>query len=150
MDDELLIAELRRAAAAADPVPEHVRQAAAAAFAFRDPDAALAELVGDSAAGLGYETVRTDRAGEQLLSYELRGARAELEVTATGDGPVLTGQLIDAAGTDCELETGTGERRRVAVDEYGRFLLTDLPTGPARLRFSAPAGRPIVTPWFLL
>ncbi len=149
-DDDFLIAELRRAAAICDPVPDHVRQAAAAAFAFRDPDAALAELVGDSVTGRGYETVRADRAGEQLLSYELDDARAELEVTATGDGPVLTGQLIDAGGPECELETGTGERRAVGVDEYGRFLLTDVPPGPARLRFSSPAGRMIVTPWFVL
>jgi hypothetical protein len=150
MDDDFLIAELRRVAAAVDPVPDHVRRAAAAAFAFRDPDAALAELVGDSATGMGYQTVRADRAGEQLLSYELDGARAELEVTATGDGPVLTGQLIDAGGPDCELETGTGGRHTVHLDEYGRFLLTDVPPGPARLRFSSPAGRRIVTPWFVL
>jgi hypothetical protein len=150
MDDDDLLDRVRRAAAAADPVPDHVRRAAAAAFAFRDPDAALAELVGDSAAGIGYEAVRTDRAGEQLLSYELDGARAELEVTVTGDGPVLTGQLIDAGGPDCELETGAGERRAVELDEYGRFLLADVPPGPARLRFLAPAGRRMVTPWFLL
>jgi hypothetical protein len=148
--DDFLLGELRRVAAQADPVPEHVRRAAAGAFAFRDPDAALAELVGDSAAGLGYETVRTDRAGEHLLSYELHGARAELEVTATGDGPVLTGQLIDAGAPDCELETGDGGRHAVGLDEYGRFLLTELPPGPARLRFRSPAGRAIVTPWFLL
>jgi hypothetical protein len=149
MEDDFLLAELRRVAAAADPVPGHVRLAAAAAITFRDPDAALAELVGDSSTGLGYETVRADRAGEQLLSYELDGTRAELEVTATGDGPVLTGQLIEAGGPDCELETAGG-RQTVDVDEYGRFLLTDLPAGPARLRFRSPAGRKIVTPWFLL
>ena len=59
-------------------------------------------------------------------------------------------RLIDAGGPECELETGTGERRAVGVDEYGRFLLTDVPPGPARLRFSSPAGRMIVTPWFVL
>ncbi len=150
MDDDLLIAELRRLGAAADPVPDHVRRAAAAAFAFRDLDAALAELVADSAAGLGYEAVRADRPDAHLLSYELDGVRAELEVTATGDGPLLTGQLIDAGGPDGELETGTGERRMVPLDEFGRFLLAEVPSGPARLRFSSPAGRRIVTPWFLL
>lgn len=150
MDDDDLIARLRRVSAAADPVPEHVRRAAAAAIAFRDPDAALADLVADSATGVGYETVRAEPGSGHLLSYELDGVRAELEVTATGDGPVLTGQLIDAGPAGCELETAGRERRPVPVDEYGRFLLTEVPAGPARLRFASPSGRVIVTPWFRL
>lgn len=149
-DDDELIAELRRVAGRADPVPDHVRQAAAAAFAFRDPDAALAELVGDSGTGVGFETVRADRADDHVLSYELDGSRAELEVTSTGDGPVLTGQLLDATPEDCELETGDGDRLWIAVDEYGRFLLTQVPSGPARLRFRSLDGAAIVTPWFVL
>jgi hypothetical protein len=150
MNDDDLLDELRRVAAQTDPIPDQVLLAAAAAFDFRDPDAALAELVGDSATGIGYDMVRADRAGEQLLSYELDGARAELEVTGTGDGPVLTGQFIDADAESCELETGDGDRRWIPVDEYGRFLLTEVPSGPARLRFRSPAGRAIVTPWFVL
>src|SRR4051812_33682334 len=109
-DDDELIAELRRVAGRADPVPERVRLAGAAGFAFRDPDAALAELIGDSGTGVGFETVRADRADGQLLSYERDGSRAELEVTSTGDGPVLTGQLLDADPDDCQLETGDGGR----------------------------------------
>jgi hypothetical protein len=147
-DDEL-IAELRRVTREADPLPEHVLAAAAAAFAFRDPDAALAALIGDSDRG-GFETVRSAEAEDHVLSYELSGARVDLEVTATGDGPVLTGQLLDAEPDGCHLETGNGDRLPVPVDEFGRFLLTDVPAGPARLHYRAAAGAPIVTPWFVL
>jgi hypothetical protein len=154
MDDDELIAELRRVTREADSPPEHVRAAAAAAFAFRDPDAALAALVGDSdVSGPNhghFETVRTDSAEDHVLSYELDGARVDLEVTATGDGPILTGQLLDAEPAACELETGDCERLPVPVDEFGRFLLTDVPTGPARLHYRATGGAPIVTPWFVL
>jgi hypothetical protein len=150
MDDDELIAELRRMTGEADPVPDQVRQAAAAAFAFRDPDAALAELIGDSEAGVGFETVRADRADDRVLSYELDGVRADLELAGTGDGPVLTGQLLAAGPEDCELETGDGDRLSVPVDEYGRFLVTEVPSGPARLRFRSVGGAAIVTPWFVL
>jgi hypothetical protein len=146
-DDELL-ADLRRVAQQADPTPEHVRAAAAAAFAFRDPDAALAMVVGDSDLG-DFETVRSDAADDHVLSYEVDGARVDLESATTGDGPVLTGQLLDADPDDCELETGDGGRLPIPVDELGRFLLTDAPTGPARLHFRA-GGVPVVTPWFVL
>jgi hypothetical protein len=150
--DDQLIDELRRVARLADPVPETVRLAAAAAFEFRDPDGALAALVGDSheAAQLGFATVRSAEAGDRLLSYELGGARVDLEVTATGDGPVLTGQLLNADPDGCEIETGDGDRLPVPVDEFGRFLLNEVPTGPARLRFRSASGSPIRTPWFVL
>ena len=151
-DDEL-IAELRRVARQADPPPEHVHAAAAAAFAFRDPDAALAALIGDSdlsEPARGFETVRADNAEDHLLSYELDGARIDLEVAVTGDGPVLTGQLLDADPTACEMETRDGDRVPVPVDELGRFLLPGVPAGPARLRFRSAAGSPIITPWFVL
>jgi hypothetical protein len=146
-DDELL-ADLRRVTRQADPLPSRVSAAAATAFAFRDPDAALAALVGDSDHGL--ETVRADNAEARILSYELDGARADLEVTSTGDGPLLTGQLQDADPNGCELETGDGDRLPIPVDEFGRFLLTSVPTGPARLRFRSASGAPIVTGWFVL
>jgi len=152
-DDELL-AELRRVIGQADPLPEQVRAAAAAAFAFRDPDAALAALVGDSDLGQfepgEFETVRTGETDDHVLSYELGGARVDLEVTPTGDGPVLTGQLLDADPDGCDLETGDGDRLPVPVDEFGRFLLTGVPPGPARLHYRAADGAPIVTPWFVL
>ena len=42
-------ARLRRISGEAEPVPEHVLEAGRAAFALRDLDAELAELVADSA-----------------------------------------------------------------------------------------------------
>jgi hypothetical protein len=146
-DDEL-IETLRRVTRQADPTPGNVRAAAAAAFAFRDPDAALAALVGDSDLG-DFEMVRAGDVDDHVLSYDLDGARADLEVTLTGDGTLLTGQLSDADPDGCHLETGNGDRLAIPVDEFGRFLVTDVPTGPARLHFRAAAA-PIVTPWFVL
>ncbi|MFD0744362.1 hypothetical protein ACFQ1L_23015 [Phytohabitans flavus] len=61
LDDDALMAELRRIAAEVDPVPPSVIEAARAAIFTRHLDHELAELVADSAdagSGLLYEAVR--------------------------------------------------------------------------------------------
>lgn len=147
-DDELM-ADLRRLAALADPVPAHVRAAARGAFATRDLDARLAELVADSAAEADFAAVRQDT-GERLLSFADGGTQVEVTVRAEGAGWTMMGQIFGAGAQSAEVETGTRGSTPLDVDELGRFLVTDLAGGPVRLRCGLPGGERLVTSWVLL
>lgn len=156
MDDDELLAELRRAAAEVDPVPDLVRAAARAAIAMADLDSELAVLVGDSAAdtaepalrGLAYDLVRSGvGAGSRLLSFAGGGVQVDLEVSGGAGQLTLYGQLAGAATHGCVLERGDGARHGVEVDELGRFVLTGAVPGPVRLRCRSAAGTPVTTTW---
>ena len=144
-DDDELLAQLRRIAAAADPVPELVIQAARSAFGLRDLDARLAELVRDSAIDLPATAVRGgDR---RMLSFEVGDVAVECEITERDLRRDILGQLVggQAAGIDAEV-AGT-QRVTVPVDERGRFSVRDLPAGPVRLRCRLADGTTVVTSW---
>ena len=144
-DDDELLAQLRRIAAAADPVPELVIQAARSAFGLRDLDARLAELVRDSAIDLPATAVRGgDR---RMLSFEVGDVAVECEITERDLRRDILGQLVGglAAGIDAEV-AGT-QRVTVPVDERGRFSVRDLPAGPVRLRCRLADGTTVVTSW---
>ena len=148
-DDELL-AQLRRIAAEADPVPELVIQAARSAFGLRDLDARLAELVRDSAVDVPATAVRGgDR---RMLSFEAGDVAVECEITERDLRRDILGQLVGglAAGIDAEVagtEVTSTQRVTVPVDERGRFSVRDLPAGPLRLRCRLADGTTVVTSW---
>lgn len=148
-DDELL-AQLRRIAAEADPVPELVIQAARSAFGLRDLDARLAELVRDSAVDVPATAVRGgDR---RMLSFEAGDVAVECEITERDLRRDILGQLVGglAAGIDAEVagtEVTSTQRVTVQVDERGRFSVRDLPAGPVRLRCRLADGTTVVTSW---
>jgi hypothetical protein len=148
-DDELL-AQLRRIAAEADPVPELVIRAARSAFGLRDLDARLAELVRDSAVDVPATAVRGgDR---RMLSFEAGDVAVECEITERDLRRDILGQLVGglAAGIDAEVagtEVTSTQRVTVPVDERGRFSVRDLPAGPVRLRCRLADGTTVVTSW---
>jgi hypothetical protein len=150
MDDDAMLAELRRVAAEADGPPEGLLSAARAAITARDLDAELAVLVGDSrmSGDLAYEPVRADAAqGVWLLSFEGGGVLVDMEVHDDG-GPVrLVGQLSGASPDECYLEPAGGQRRRIEVDDLGRFLASDVPRGPVRLQCRSTDGTRVTTAW---
>jgi hypothetical protein len=152
LDDDGMIAELRRIAADVDPVPDPVVAAAHAAIETRDLDRRLAELIADSEATApdqAFEPVRQGPdapATDRLLSFAGGGVGVELEVLGGGgDDLVLMGQVTGAAR--CELERGDGRRLPVELDELGRFLVRELRGGPVRLICSRPDGGEVVTGW---
>ncbi len=124
--DEGLMQELAAAVAQERDVPEHRRQAAYGAFAWRTIDEDLLTLMHDSAlqdtaAVRGPEDART-------LSFEGAGMTLELEVE---DGHV-TGQLLLSAGaSEVTMERADGEQRSTATDPSGFFTLPDA-AGPVR------------------
>jgi hypothetical protein len=150
--DEEVLATYRRIVTSVDAPPAYVLAAAQAAFLARDLDAEIALLVADSRAMAGeavFESVRSDpdvAQGRWLLSFEGGGVQAEIEVEESEEGIRLVGMLSGASADDCYLESA-GDRRRVDVDDLGRFMIDDVAHGPIRLRCRSFTGARVITAW---
>jgi hypothetical protein len=148
--DDALADELGGLFRRADPVPAAVRHGAFAALAWRDPDAALATLVQDSAEDA---TVLAGARGDgvRLLTFQAGQSVLDVEVTAAPDGRRLTGQLVPMGPgtvTVCHQHT----RREVPVDAVGRFAATSLDAGLVQLRCAPDdeSVRRFNTEWFTI
>ena len=143
MDDEGLMEELSVVVSREREVPDHRRQAAYGAFAWRTVDQDLLTLVHDSflqatAAVRGAEDART-------LSFAGEGMSLELEV----DGPTLTGQvLLPGSTSEVTMERADGESRTARADASGFFVLPDA-TGTVRFAVEI-AGTVRHTEWVVL
>jgi hypothetical protein len=148
-DDDELIAELRRVAGLADPVPERVLHAARGSFAWRTIDAELAQLAYDSAVDADLAAVRGP--GEsRLLTFDAPEVSIELEVTETDGERRLEGQLVPPQPATVEIRHQGGSVTAEA-DELGRFSAAALARGPVSLvcRLHGQANA-IVTDWLVL
>jgi len=147
---------LRRIVRDVDPVPDEVFAAARAAIITRELDAELAALVADSAAmedELRFDPVRTastEAADTRLLSFDGGGVQVELEVSGQADQLMVVGQVIGAADRGCVLEQADGRVHDVELDSLGRFLITGVTSGPARLRCRSASGGRVSTHWVWL
>jgi hypothetical protein len=147
---------LRRIVRDVDPVPDEVFAAARAAIITRELDAELAALVADSAAmedELRFDPVRTastEATETRLLSFDGGGVRVELEVSGQADQLMVVGQVIGAADRGCVLEQADGRVHDVELDSLGRFLITGVTSGPARLRCRSASGGRVSTHWVWL
>ena len=147
---------LRRIVGDVDPVPDEVFAAARAAIITRELDAELAALVADSAAmedELRFDPVRTastEAADTRLLSFDGGGVQVELEVSGQADQLMVVGQVIGAADRGCVLEQADGRVHDVELDSLGRFLITGVTSGPARLRCRSASGGRVSTHWVWL
>lgn len=152
LDDDALMAELRRVAAEVDPVPPGVVEAARAAIATRHLDHEIAELVADSAdagSGLLFEAVRGPGVGEsRLLTFDGGGVQVDVDLAPMGSGLRVIGQFTGPV-TECALEHGDGGALEVAVDELGRFVADGVPAGPMRLRYRSDIGQMVRTAWLV-
>lgn len=147
-DDELE-RELRRLAARVDPVPAEVAQAAAEAFSWRNIDAELAELVFDSLLTTDQAALVRGSPGQRLVSFRAAELTIDVEVTATGSGRDLMGQITPPQPATVQIRHRAGVVSTEA-DEHGRFRSASLRTGPMSLRLGTAAGRPrpaVVTDW---
>jgi hypothetical protein len=145
-DDELM-AMLEDALAPEHAVPPTALAAARSAFSWRLPEDKVADLLFDSAdypvpAGMRNGT----SAGPRQLSYQSDELLIECEVGAG----VLVGQLLPPTPVTLELVTAGGNRRRVEVDNRGRFVVRPLPSGPIRLHCGQDQQREVFTPWLLV
>lgn len=150
-DDELE-AELRRLAADREPVPGELLRAAVEAFAWRDIDAEIAELVYDSLLDSDEASLVRGPASQRLVSFAAGDLTIDVEVTGAGPGRTVIGQIAPQrrATVDIRYPGGTVT---VEVDELGRFRSGPLPHGPASLRLRpvpGQAGPAVVTDWLSL
>lgn len=157
-DAEQLLAALRSAATAADDVPAAVTLAARSAIAHRRLDAALAELLHDSAElpeDAQLAGVRGTARAERRLSFtdpdHPEGFEADVEVQHD-DGPDLRllGQVVAGEASTVTLQTpGDAPDLTVTVDAHGGFEVGGLTPGALRLVVEL-ADRTVVTPWVRL
>jgi hypothetical protein len=141
VSDDMILASLRIAAAAREPVPPSVLLAARDAFAWRLVDAELAELVSDSAFEMAHAGTRGGWE-PRLVTFEVPGGTAlELEASSNGGGIRLVGQVVPGRPGTAVVEH-PGGTIAVDVDEVGRFAAHGIRPGPMRvkLRLATPDG----------
>jgi len=150
-DDELE-AELRALAADREPVPAELRQAAVDAFAWRDIDAEIADLVYDSLLDADAASLVRGPAEQRLVSFAAGGLTIDLEVTSAGAGRAVLGQIGPPQRATVDIRHRQ-DTVTVEADDLGRFRSGPFPPGPASLRLRPPpgaAGPAIVTDWIAL
>lgn len=147
--DDDLFALLRRTVAQAAPEP--VRAAARDALARREPAAALAAVVADSAE-LPPELAASVRATghPRLLTFASDDMSIDIEVDEEPELVSMVGQVAPTGPAQIAVDHGGGVTRTTA-DELGRFRVNGVVRGPVRLRCTPPAtGTSVQTEWLLL
>ncbi|ONI89243.1 hypothetical protein ALI22I_16345 [Saccharothrix sp. ALI-22-I] len=141
--DEVLLRELREALAEEHNVPEHILEAARAAFTWRTVDAELMALTSYDSV-LDTELAARARAAQtaRQLVFDAEGVSVQVEVTEAG----IAGQVLPARPGRVLLITPTGPAEETDLDELGMFLLGAPPSGPVRFRFEVD-GTTVVTDW---
>ncbi|MCW2903256.1 MAG: hypothetical protein JWO67_5521 [Streptosporangiaceae bacterium] len=139
--DEELMDEVRAAFAALDPVPALVLAAGREAIRWREPDAALAVLAGESRTG-----VAGVRGASHLLTFEGGHLVVEIEVNGTGADRELVGRLSPPAPAHVRVRHFGGELT-ARVDRAGHFIVSGVPSGLVSLVFRLPNASSIVTSW---
>jgi hypothetical protein len=150
--NDRLEGELRGLAARIDPVPAELLQAAAGAFAWRDIDAALAELVFDSLLDSDEATLVRGSPDRRLVSFTGGGLTIDVEVTVAGPDRTVMGQIAPPQHAAVDIRQRQ-ETVTVEADELGRFQAGPLHPGPVSLRLRPAAGGPgstVVTDWLAL
>ncbi len=148
-DDDELEEELRRLAAQLDPVPPELLRGAAGAFAWRDIDAELAELVFDSLLDFDEATLVRGSPERRLVSFAGGGLTIDVEVTSAGPARTVMGQIVPPQRGVVDIRRPQ-ETVTVEADELGRFRSGPLSPGPLSLRLRPAAGPPVVTDWLAL
>jgi hypothetical protein len=119
-NDEGLMEELAVAIGQERAVPDHHRQAAYGAFAWRTVDQDLLTLMHDSA----LQATAAVRGSEDARTLSFAGGEMSLELEV--DGSVVTGQLLLAGSRgEITMERADGESRTARTDASGFFALPD-------------------------
>ena len=141
MTDDALMNELR-AVLPPDPVPAAVVAAARSTFTWRSVDEELAELLSDSA-DVALAGVRGS--GDRRLAFEAPQLVLEFVLVPGPRGSRLEGQLAPPGPARIEVLHG-GTVTEIEADDYGRFVLDGIRTGPLALRVLRGDDTPVRTP----
>jgi hypothetical protein len=151
--DGELMAEVRAALTAFEPVPEHVLAAARAAIASYEPGATPADLIADShattGAAIGAAAAMRLRGASRLLTFEGADLAVEIEVTGAGRDREIVGRLSPPAPAHVRVRHPGGELTARA-DRTGHFIVPRVPAGLMSLVFRLPDATSIVTSWVRL
>lgn len=147
--DDQLTDELRRLASRLDPVPPELLDAAAGAFAWRDIDAELAELVFDSLLDTDEASLVRGVPERRLVSFTGGGLTIDVEVSSAGPERTVMGQIVPPQRGVVDIRRRQ-ETVSIEADELGRFRSGPLPPGPLSLRLRPAGGTPVVTDWLAL
>lgn len=149
--DEELLHVLARAARQFDPSPPELTEANRLLFAWRDPDALLAELVADSRELVGATRAPTQEA-ETLLHFAVDDVNLFVQAAPAAGGVRRILGEIESQGPGTLVLRRRDSQEGVVVDEWGRFVVEHLPGGPVSFRWTPedPSAAPVETSWTLL
>ncbi|MFG2042384.1 hypothetical protein [Dactylosporangium sp. NPDC048998] len=146
--EEEVLSSLREIAGRHDPVPPAVLAAARASLAWRNPDAALAELVRDS-----LDRLIAVRGGTPRVLTFLGGALTiDVQVTSHAGAVDVVGELAPVVAARVVVESPGGSHE-TSADAEGRFRVEGIAAGPVRLRCEPEvegAFVPVRTEWVQL
>jgi len=133
--DEVLLAELRRAAAVIDPLPDALVRAGRESLTWRRVDAELAALLSDSIVDDQRLALVRSTGSVRAVAFEAGDFTIELDILGSGAHRTLVGQLVPPRRATIEVQTSE-LRTTVEADEHGRFRAESVPAGRMRLRVS--------------
>jgi hypothetical protein len=145
-DDDAILAELKEALGEAGAVPVRMREAALAAFSWRDVDQEIEILLlaHDSALVDDREVRDAGTGGVRNLAFQGEDLSVEIEV-----GTDIIGQLIPPKPGEVVLVTPRGTRAEVRADAMGCFRCPRPDGGPVRFLCTSD-GTTVATDWVTL
>ena len=148
-DDNEVEERLREIIQRLDPVPERLLAAGLDSYTWRTVGSELAELVLDSVAEDQAALVR-GREDVRLLSFEASALTIDIQVSSSGQGRRIVGQLAPPGPASVQIRQGSGVTD-LDADELGRFR-GPLRDGPFSLKCSAgeERTRSVVTDWITI
>lgn len=149
MNDDELMAGVRRAFEILDPVPQEVLAAARSSITWRVPSATLAELAHDR----GGRAVAGVRGGTgRVLTFTCPGSTVEIEVSGNGRDREINGRLVPSSPGVVEVRHRDLPRDPITAraESAGLFCVPRVPEGLVSLLFRLDDGSSIVTSWIRL
>lgn len=163
-DEATLLAAVARLWRQVDPAPADLADGVLARIAAEDLEFELLALVEGQDAFAGVRsavdasepadegTSGDEMPGEWSLEYAGPDLHVHLRLTRREDRVRVDGWVVPASPLVVRMKApGQQDLPETQVDEFGRFELTDVPTGLARLTFTDPRAsgdRPRITPPF--
>lgn len=137
MSDDPLLDDLRRVLDQAEPIPPDSTTLAQAAFGWRTMDAELAELVHDSSVDEPELLLRGSGEAQRVLSFATPVVQIDVEYSKGQ----LVGQVTPPSVATISVRTSIDiEPIDVQTDEFGAFVVPDVPGGPVLLLCAAVDG----------
>jgi hypothetical protein len=141
-NDEQLLGALRESLAASREISPEAITAAQSAYAWRNFDTELAQLIYDSSRDRELAVSRQPETAT-VRAFTFVSAQLTIELEAS-DGSLL-GQVVPVQRGTVEVQASTGEVTTVPVDELGCFTVRPLPAAPFRLHCRTADGSDMLT-----